>query len=91
MHNRFLLRIAEPNDDLGVPDLEHCFFINHEETGGCCAVYRSLERKLVVVSFRGTCNAKDLITDASIAQSAWIEGQDENNDKDIAKVHTGFR
>ena len=46
-------------------DLEHCFFITHNVTGGCCAVYRSLEKKLIVVSFRGTCTPVDLVTDAS--------------------------
>ena len=71
-------------------DLEHCFFINHSETGGCCAVYRSLEKKLIVISFRGTCTLKDVATDASIAISPWIEG-DDPNDPSIAKVHVGFR
>lgn len=71
-------------------DLEHCFFINHAETGGCCAVYRSLEKKLIVISFRGTCTLKDVATDASIAISPWVEG-DDPNDPTIAKVHVGFR
>jgi hypothetical protein len=43
---------------------------------GCCAVYLSLENKLVVVSFRGTCATIDLVTDASIVQKPWVEGQD---------------
>ena len=60
---------------LGEEDLEHCFFINHDKTGGSCAVYRSLEQKLIVVSFRGTCEAIDLITDASIFQVPWVEGE----------------
>lgn len=71
-------------------DLEHCFFIDHSETGGCCAVYRSLEKKLIVISFRGTCTLKDVATDASIAISPWVEG-DDPNDPAIAKVHVGFR
>ncbi len=71
-------------------DLEHCFFINHSETGGCCAVYRSLERKLIVVSFRGTCTLRDIATDASITMAPWVEGKD-SNDPSIAKVHVGFR
>jgi len=71
-------------------DLEHCFFIKHEETGGCCAVYRSLEQKLVVVSFRGTCELKDIVTDASLAQTSWIEGE-EIKDANIMKAHVGFR
>ena len=85
---------SSPTDmdgELNVPDMEHCFFINHDVTGGCCSVYRSLEKKLIVVSFRGTCNAKDLVTDASIAQSPWVEGEDEESTEDLPKVHTGFR
>jgi hypothetical protein len=74
----------------GGNDLEHCFFINHEETGGCCAVYRSLEKKLIVVSFRGTCATIDLVTDASIVQEPWIEGADPKKEG-IPMVHTGFR
>jgi hypothetical protein len=71
-------------------DLEFCFFINQDVTGGCCAVYRSLEKKLIVVSFRGTCAPVDLLTDASIAQEPWVEGEDPK-DPDVAKVHVGFR
>lgn len=71
-------------------DLELCFFINHDQTGGCCHVYRSLEKKLIVVSFRGTCEIVDLITDTSIAQSPWVEGED-SEDENISKVHVGFR
>jgi hypothetical protein len=71
-------------------DLEHCFFINHDETGGSCAVYRSLEKKLIVVSFRGTCSLVDLITDVSIVQEPWVEGVDLKAE-DIPKVHVGFR
>lgn len=75
---------------LDVSDLEHCFFINHEKTGATCSVYRSLEKKLIVVSFRGTCAPVDLITDASLVQDAWVEGEDVNN-QDLPKVHNGFR
>jgi hypothetical protein len=71
-------------------DLEFCFFINQDVTGGCCAVYRSLEKKLIVVSFRGTCAPVDLLTDASIAQEPWVEGEDPK-DTDVAMVHVGFR
>lgn len=77
-------------EHLAVTDLEHCFFINHDETGACCAVYRSLEKKIIVISFRGTCAPKDLITDATILQDAWVEGEDVTN-REIAKVHAGFR
>ena len=74
----------------GGNDLEHCFFINHDETGGSCAVYRSLEKKLIVVSFRGTCELVDLLTDASIVQEPWVEGEDPKKEG-IPKVHVGFR
>jgi Lipase (class 3) len=77
---------------LGGDDLEHCFFINHDKTGASCAVYRSLEQRLIVVSFRGTCQPIDLITDASIFQIPWVEGKyDEDELLTIPKVHVGFR
>lgn len=71
-------------------DLEHCFFVTHSKTGATAAVYRSLEQKLIVVSFRGTCALVDLITDASLIQETWIEGEDVDN-QSIPKVHVGFR
>lgn len=71
-------------------DLEHCFFVNHQSTGATCAVYRSLEKKLIVVSFRGTCQLIDLLTDTSLAQEAWIEGEDVSV-TETWKVHVGFR
>lgn len=74
----------------GVQDLEHCFFVNHDNTGATCSVYRSLEQKLVIVSFRGTCEPIDLITDASIVQQPWVEGEDPKK-QGIPKVHVGFR
>jgi Lipase (class 3) len=72
--------------------LEHCFFINHDQTGGSCAVYRSLEQRLIIVSFRGTCQPIDLVTDASIFQEPWVEG--EYGDEELPGlplVHVGFR
>ena len=75
---------------LDVRDLELCFFVNHQKTGATCSVYRSLEKKLIVVSFRGTCAPIDLVTDASLVQDAWVEGDDVKN-QDIPKVHNGFR
>lgn len=38
-------------------------------------------------SFRGTCELIDLVTDASIIQESWVEGDEEAEEK----VHTGFR
>ncbi len=77
---------------LGGNDLEFCFFINHDQTGGSCAVYRSLEQKLILVSFRGTCQPIDLVTDASIFQEPWVEGEyDDQEIVDLAQVHVGFR
>lgn len=105
MYNRWLVRqLCAQNDEKGDDeisaqvfsesiagaDLEHCFFINHDVTGGCCSVYRSLEKKVVVVSFRGTCELKDLVTDVSLAQDAWILGEDVTVEG-VSKVHTGFR
>ncbi|KAL3762562.1 hypothetical protein ACHAW5_007807 [Stephanodiscus triporus] len=71
-------------------DLEFCCFVTHDDTGCSCAIYRSLERRLICVSFRGTCAPKDLVTDATIAQSAWVEGEDVEI-ASTAKVHAGFR
>lgn len=75
---------------LGGSDLEFCSFVTHDVTGCSCAIYRSLEKKLIAVSFRGTCELVDLITDASIIQETWVAGEDMEK-KDAVKVHIGFR
>lgn len=54
--------------DIPPADLELCCFVTHDTTGCSCAIYRSLERKLIFVSFCGTCAPKDLVTNATIAQ-----------------------
>jgi len=86
--------VAEAEDELTqklrrMQDLEHCFFVNHEETGSTCAVYRSLEERVVIVSFRGTCQPIDLLTDTTLTQEAWVEGEDIK--EGTVKVHQGFR
>lgn len=74
----------------GEKGLEFCCFVTHDSTGCSCAIYRSLEKKLICISFRGTCAPIDLVTDASIAQDAWVEGEDIEK-KETVKLHTGFR
>eukprot|EP00578_Thalassiosira_sp_NH16_P021655 CAMPEP_0181086980 /NCGR_PEP_ID=MMETSP1071-20121207/6035_1 /TAXON_ID=35127 /ORGANISM="Thalassiosira sp., Strain NH16" /LENGTH=919 /DNA_ID=CAMNT_0023168851 /DNA_START=45 /DNA_END=2804 /DNA_ORIENTATION=- len=90
--DRSSLSSSSPAGDsrLAGDDLEFCCFVTHDSTGCSCALYRSLERKLICVSFRGTCAPIDLVTDASIAQDAWVEGEDVEVDETV-KVHTGFR
>lgn len=75
---------------VGGSDLEFCCFVTHDKTGCSCAIYRSLEKKMIAISFRGTCELVDLVTDASIIQEAWVEGEDVDA-KDAIKVHVGFR
>lgn len=81
-----------PSTEVQIPtnDLEHCFFVTHSKTGATCAVYRSLQEKIIVVSFRGTCAPIDLLTDASLIQEAWVQGDDIEN-QSVPKVHVGFR
>ena len=83
---------GDDDDAMAAPptDLEFCCFVTHDGTGCSCAIYRSLERRLICVSFRGTCAPKDLVTDATIAQSAWVSGEDVEV-AGTAKVHAGFR
>jgi len=84
-------------ETLGGSDLEFCFFINQDQTGAAVGVYRSLEEKRIVVSFRGTCQPVDLLTDASILQVPWVAGEyDEQELKNVdhetfPMVHVGFR
>lgn len=89
LYEKHVERQGMPESLSLMEDLEHCFFINHDQTGATCALYRSLEKKLLVVSFRGTCRPVDLVTDVSIVQETWVDGDDL--EFDIPKVHAGFR
>jgi hypothetical protein len=82
--------IPSTDPRLAGDDLEFCCFVTHDTTGCSCAIYRSLERRLICLSFRGTCAPIDLVTDASITQSAWVEGENVE-DPSTVKIHTGFR
>ena len=81
---------GDENPYLGGDDFEFCCFVTHDKTGCSCAIYRSLEKKRIAVTFRGTCELIDLVTDASIIQEAWVRGESIEDD-DVAKVHVGFR
>lgn len=89
--------VSDELKTLGGADLEFCFFINHDQTGACVGVYRSLQEKRIVVSFRGTCQPVDIFTDASILQVPWVSGDyDEQTLKNVdheefPMVHVGFR
>ena len=86
------IRANDPSfdPDIAGTDLEFCVFVTHEKTGSSCAIYRSLEKKLIAVSFRGTCAPIDLVTDASIVQTPWVKGVDEKKEN-VPRVHVGFR
>mmetsp|Transcript_6568 Transcript_6568/g.9390 ORF Transcript_6568/g.9390 Transcript_6568/m.9390 type:complete len:817 (+) Transcript_6568:70-2520(+) len=92
MYEKHLQRVKDSSSEgedphLGGSDFEFCCFVTHASTGCSCAVYRSLEKKLIAVSFRGTCELIDLVTDASIIQESWVLGDEEAEEK----VHIGFR
>jgi hypothetical protein len=96
LHNKHLrnVRLSLPEGasttNLAADDLEFCCFVSHDTTGCSCAIYRSLDLKMIAISFRGTCELVDLVTDASLIQEAWVQG--EEIDKEGAmKVHVGFR
>ncbi len=82
--------VSAKDIDLAGDDLEFCAFVTNEETGCSCALYRSLEKRMIAVSFRGTCAPKDLVTDASILQTPWVEGENPENEGNVM-VHGGFR
>ena len=77
--------------DIAGDDFEFCVYVNNEETECSCGVYRSLEKRLIAVSFRGTTVPKDLLTDASIIQCPWVEGTETKKDIAVPMVHVGFR
>lgn len=87
------LKECDPLVDLDIAgeDFEFCVYVNNEETECSCGIYRSLEKRLIAVSFRGTTVPKDLLTDASIIQCPWVEGSEVKKDDPGPMVHVGFR
>jgi len=77
--------------DVAGDDLEFCVYVNNELTECSCGIYRSLEKRLIAISFRGTTVPKDLLTDASIIQTPWVDGVDSKSEEGIPQVHVGFR
>jgi len=67
---------------------ELCCFVSHQETGCTAGIYRSTELKKIVLAFRGTCAPVDLITDISLMQTPWVEGEADDT---ALMVHKGFR
>ncbi|KAK3288513.1 hypothetical protein CYMTET_4016 [Cymbomonas tetramitiformis] len=74
-------------DFKGVAQYELCCFVTHAETGCTAGVYRDPEAKKLAVAFRGTCAPVDLITDVSLIQTPWVEGEEGAEEQ----VHAGFR
>jgi len=81
----------ESDPDIAGDDLEFCVYVNNEQTECSCGIYRSLEKRLIAISFRGTTVPKDMLTDANIIQSAWVEGTEPKKNEIIPMVHSGFR
>ena len=40
-------------------------------------LYRNTDLKRITIAFRGTCAPLDLITDANLLQTPWVEGEDK--------------
>lgn len=84
-------RDPEVDPDVAGDDLEFCVYVNNELTECSCGIYRSLEKRLIAITFRGTTVPKDLLTDASIIQTPWVDGVDSKSEEGIPQVHVGFR
>eukprot|EP00591_Stephanopyxis_turris_P008345 CAMPEP_0195510144 /NCGR_PEP_ID=MMETSP0794_2-20130614/2883_1 /TAXON_ID=515487 /ORGANISM="Stephanopyxis turris, Strain CCMP 815" /LENGTH=820 /DNA_ID=CAMNT_0040637519 /DNA_START=32 /DNA_END=2497 /DNA_ORIENTATION=- len=90
LYEKHLAKTGKHVGDYTGQDLEMCVFVTNEKTGCSCAIYRSLEKKIIAVTFRGTCELIDLITDANLIQTPWVEGADKEAE-DVLMVHVGFR
>lgn len=70
---------------------ELCCFLTHSETSTEAAIWRDVDRRLVVISFRGTSDVRDAVTDVSIVQTPLeapsVPGQKSD---DPRQVHSGF-
>mmetsp|Transcript_34102 Transcript_34102/g.78719 ORF Transcript_34102/g.78719 Transcript_34102/m.78719 type:complete len:449 (-) Transcript_34102:205-1551(-) len=95
LYSRHIARLRDesppeaPDPDVMGDDLELCVFVSQEETGCTGAIYRSLDQKTIAISFRGTTTPKDLVTDASLVQTPWVQGTEEG--EGVPMVHAGFR
>ncbi|KAJ1461286.1 hypothetical protein M885DRAFT_507178 [Pelagophyceae sp. CCMP2097] len=80
--------------------LEALCFVDHRDTGTQAGLWRDVKRKRLLVSFRGTSEARDVITDASAIMTPWerdatlpLDGYDDSVSLALGdpNVHAGFR
>jgi hypothetical protein len=75
-------------------------FVDHAKTGTQAGLWRDASREKLLVSFRGTSEPRDVVTDASALMTPWArEAELERDDYDDSvppaagdpSVHAGFR
>lgn len=74
-------------------------FVDHRHTGTQAGIWRDEKRKRLLVSFRGTSEPRDVVTDASAVMTPWARDARKNVDgynsvpaaAGDPRVHAGFR
>ena len=69
---------------------ELCCFVSHEATSTQAAIWRDCARRRVVLSFRGTSDVIDIVTDVNLLQRALEQRDDGRESDDPRRVHSGF-
>lgn len=69
---------------------ELCCFVSHEATSTQAAIWRDCARRRVVLSFRGTSDVIDIVTDVNLLQRGLEQRDDGRESDDPRRVHSGF-
>jgi hypothetical protein len=80
--------LASESDD--VDGYELCCFLSHRDTSAQVAIWRQRSSRLLVVSFRGTSDVIDVLTDISFLQTPLEQGYEGQKSDDSRMVHSGF-
>lgn len=75
--------------DAGV-GVELLCFVDNRKTSTQAALWRDETRKRLVLSFRGTNDVKDVLTDVNLLQTALLPREDGKRSDDERAVHAGF-
>lgn len=69
---------------------ELCCFLTHRDTSSEVAIWRRRSERLLVVSFRGTSDILDVLTDVNFIQTPLEQGYQGQKSDDSRRVHSGF-
>eukprot|EP00288_Rhodomonas_lens_P019108 CAMPEP_0177716546 /NCGR_PEP_ID=MMETSP0484_2-20121128/14565_1 /TAXON_ID=354590 /ORGANISM="Rhodomonas lens, Strain RHODO" /LENGTH=731 /DNA_ID=CAMNT_0019228579 /DNA_START=330 /DNA_END=2525 /DNA_ORIENTATION=+ len=85
--SKLLQRVRKDKDD---EEYELCCFLSHNASSTQVAMWRERNLRRVVLSFRGTSDILDVLTDVNLLQTPFEFREDGKKSDDPRMVHSGF-